>query len=283
MHVSLAGRVVIVTGAGRGLGRAYARALAAAGAAVLVNDVGCDVAGRGQDPAVARAVVEDIRAAGGTAAASTEPVGTPASAERIVGAAVEQLGAVDAIVNNAGISVTSPFAELSADDWERVRRVHLDGTFACAQAAFVAMRAAGRGGRIVNVTSGAALDRAYPGTAAYSAAKGGVVALTRVIAAEGAAHGITCNAVAPLARTRMSAAFLAADADELAPDGPAPLVVYLASAASAAVNGEVFRFRRGRIAVARERSSIDVAPAGERWSADEIAGRIDEILAARDA
>jgi len=283
MDASLAGRVVIVTGAGRGLGRAYARALAAAGAAVLVNDVGCDVGGRGEDPAIAQTVVDEIRAAGGTAAASTEPVGTPASAERIVRAAVEQLGAVDAIVNNAGISVTSPFAELSAADWERVRRVHLDGTFACAQAAFVAMRTAGRGGRIVNVTSGAALDRAYPGTAAYAAAKGGVVALTRVIATEGAPHGITCNAVAPLARTRMSAAFLAGDADDLAPDGLAPLVVYLASAASAVVNGEVFRFRRGRIAVARERSSVDVAPAGERWTADEIGRRMREILTARDA
>jgi len=283
MALSLAGRVVIVTGAGRGLGRAYARALAAAGAAVLVNDVGCDVAGRGEDPGVARTVVDEIRAAGGSAAASTEPVGTPGSAERIVRTAVDQLGAVDAIVNNAGISVTAPFAELSAADWERVRRVHLDGTFACAQAAFAAMREAGRGGRIINVTSGAALDRAYAGTAAYAAAKGGVIALTRVIASEGAAHGITCNAVAPLARTRMSAAFLAGDADDLAPDGLAPLVVYLASAASAAVNGEVFRFRRGRIAVARERSSVDVAPAGARWTADEIGRRIDEILGARDA
>lgn len=283
MESSLVGRVVIVTGAGRGLGRAYARALAAAGAAVLVNDVGCAVDGRGEDPAVAGIVVDEIRAAGGTAAASTEPVGTPASAERIVRAAVDELGAVDAIVNNAGVSVSRPFAELSAADWERVRRVHLDGTFACAQAAFVAMRAAGRGGRIINVTSGAALDRAYPGTAAYAAAKGGVVSLTRVIAAEGAAHGITCNVLAPLARTRMSAAFLAGDADDLAPDALAPLVVYLASAASAAVSGHVFRFRRGRIAVARERTSVDVAPAGERWTADEIGRRIREILAARDA
>lgn len=283
MESSLVGRVVIVTGAGRGLGRAYARALAAAGAAVLVNDVGCAVDGRGEDPAVAGIVVDEIRAAGGTAAASTEPVGTPASAERIVRAAVDELGAVDAIVNNAGVSVSRPFAELSAADWERVRRVHLDGTFACAQAAFVAMRAAGRGGRIINVTSGAALDRAYPGTAAYAAAKGGVVSLTRVIAAEGAAHAITCNVLAPLARTRMSAAFLAGDADDLAPDALAPLVVYLASAASAAVSGHVFRFRRGRIAVARERTSVDVAPAGERWTADEIGRRIREILAARDA
>jgi NAD(P)-dependent dehydrogenase (short-subunit alcohol dehydrogenase family) len=200
-----------------------------------------------------------------------------------VRAAVEQLGAVDAIVNNAGISVTSPFPSSPRPTGNAFAASISTARSRARRAAFVVMRAAGRGGRIVNVTSGAALDRAYPGTAAYAAAKGGVVALTRVIAAEGAAHGITCNAVAPLARTRMSAAFLAGDADDLEPDGLAPLVVYLASAASATVSGAVFCFRRGRIALARERSSIDVAPAGERWTADEIARRIDEILAARDA
>jgi NAD(P)-dependent dehydrogenase (short-subunit alcohol dehydrogenase family) len=163
-----------------------------------------------------------------------------------------------------------------------VLHVHLGGTFACARAAFGVMRASGRGGRIINVTSGAALDHAYPGTAAYAAAKGGVASLTRVIAAEGAPHGITCNAVAPLARTRMSEAFLAGDADEAAaldPDALAPLVVYLASPASVGVSGHLFRFRRGRIAAVGERRGEGVAPAGARWTVEEIARRIGEILA----
>jgi NAD(P)-dependent dehydrogenase (short-subunit alcohol dehydrogenase family) len=282
MHV-LAGRVAIVTGAGRGLGRAYARALAAAGAHVLVNDVGCDVDGSGAAPEVASAVVDEIRAAGGTAAASAERVGTAAAGEAIIRAAIDRFGRLDAIVNNAGISVSRPFAEFPPDDWERVLRVHLDGTFACARAAFAAMRAAGHGDSIVNVTSGAGLDQAYPGTAAYAAAKGGVVSLTRVIAAEGAPYGITCNAVAPLARTRMSAAFLADDADDaadLAPEALAPLLVHLASPASAGVNGEVFRFRRGRIGVVRQVGSAGVASASGRWTVEEIGRRMDDILRA---
>jgi len=278
---ALAGRVAIVTGGGRGLGRAYALALAAAGARIVVNDVGSDVRGAGADPDVGRAVVDEIRAAGGAAVASADPVGTVAAGEAIVGAALAAFGRLDALVNNAGISLARPFAELSAADWDRVIRVHLTGTFACARAAFVAMRAAGRGGRIINTTSGAALDAAYPGSAAYAAAKGGIVSLTRVIAAEGAPHRITSNAIAPLARTRMSEAFLAGaeDApDVLEPAAVAPLVVYLASEASAGVSGETFRFRHGRLALARSATGAEVAPVGARWTVEELAARIDELL-----
>ncbi len=243
-----------------------------------MKDVGCDVHGGGGDPTVARGVVDEIRRAGGDAIASDGPVGTVAAGEVLVRSALDAFGRLDVLVNNAGITVSGPLTELAPDDWDRVLRVHLTGTFACARAAFRAMRAAGRGGRIVNTTSGAALDRAYPGTAAYAAAKGGVVALTRVVAAEGAAHGITCNAIAPLARTRMSAAFLADDAADHDPEAVGPLVVYLASAASAAVTGEVFRFRDGRIGVVRPTSGTGVASRGPRWTVDEIVRRIDEIL-----
>jgi len=280
---ALAGRVAVVTGAGRGLGRAYALALAAAGAHVVVNDVGCDVSGSGRDAAPAAGVVAEIAAAGGIALANTDPVGTIASADALVRATLDAFGRVDVLVNNAGISVSHPLPDFPADDWERVLRVNLSGTFACARAAFAAMRAGGGGGRIVNVTSGAGLDAAYPGTAAYAAAKGGVASLTRVIAAEGAPYGITCNAVAPLARTRMSAAFLAGDDADLDPDAVAPLVVFLASDAAGAVSGEVFRCRRGRIALERRGSAAGVAPAGARWTVDEIARRLAEILATRDA
>jgi NAD(P)-dependent dehydrogenase (short-subunit alcohol dehydrogenase family) len=278
----LAGRVAIVTGAGGGLGRAHALALAAAGARVVVNDLGCDVSGAGADPGVAHAVATEIRTAGGDAVASEAAVGTVAAGEAIVRSALDAFGRLDVLVNNAGITASHPFAELPAEDWERVLRVHLTGTFACARAAFAVMRAAGRGGRIINTTSGAALDRAYPGTAAYAAAKGGVVALTRVIAAEGAPHGITCNAIAPLARTRMSAAFLADDRDALDPAVIGPLVVYLASDASVSVSGEVFRFRKGRIAAVRDAGTAGAAPAGAGWTVAEIARRIGEILG-RDA
>src|SRR5438093_769711 len=129
-----------------------------------------------------------------------------------------------------GIPASHPIEAFPEDAWARIVAVHLTGTFACARAAFAAMRTAGRRGRILNTTSGAGLDHVYPGTAAYAAAKGGVVSLTRVIAAEGAPYGITCNAIAPLARTRMSATFLGdQEPTALDPAALGPLVVYLAS------------------------------------------------------
>jgi NAD(P)-dependent dehydrogenase (short-subunit alcohol dehydrogenase family) len=271
-------RVAIVTGAGRGLGRAYALALAAAGTAVVVNDTGTAGDGSGVDAAVAARVVDEVRAAGGLAIANVDPVGTVAAGEALVAAAIDAFGRVDVLVNNAGISESHPLDQFPAQAWDRILAVHLTGTFACARAAFAVMRAAGRGGRIVNVTSGAGLDRVYAGTAAYAAAKGGIVSLTRVIAAEGAACGITCNAVAPLARTRMSARFLAdATSPELDPAWVAPLVVYLASAESVAITGEVFRVREGRLSTVRLAPAEGVAPIGARWSAAEIAARIDDI------
>ena len=277
----LAGRVAIVTGAGRGLGRAYARALAAAGARVVVNDVGCGLDGRGADTGVAAAVVEEIRAAGGEATPSLEPVGTVAAGEAIVRTALEAFGRLDVLVNNAGITASHPIEAFPEDAWARIVAVHLTGTFACARAAFAAMRTAGRRGRILNTTSGAGLDHVYPGTAAYAAAKGGVVSLTRVIAAEGAPHGITCNAIAPLARTRMSTAFLGAEEEEptaLDPAALGPLVVYLASEASAGVSGAVFTFRRGRIGIGRLDVREEIAPRDAGWTLDELHARLPMLL-----
>lgn len=269
----LAGRVAIVTGAGRGLGRAHALALAAAGAAVVVNDVGCDVAGAGADASVAAQAVADIRAAGGTAIASTLPVGTADAADALVAAAVASFGGVDVLVNNAGITRSHPFETYPQDDWDRILAVHLTGTFTCARAAFRAMQARG-GGRIINTTSGAGLDTPYPAAAAYAAAKAGVAALTRVIAAEGTLHHITCNAIAPLARTRMSETFLADETEPLAPESVSPLVVYLASAASAAVTGHIFRVRQGEIALTQPpaSASISVAP-----TLDAIAAAVERL------
>ena len=275
----LVGRVAIVTGAGRGLGRAHARALAAAGARVVVNDIGCGVDGRGADTGVAAAVVEEIRAAGGQATPSVERVGTVAAGEAIVRTALETFGRLDVLVNNAGITESHPLEEFPEDAWMRIVGVHLTGSFACARAAFAAMRAAGRGGRILNTTSGAGLDHVYPGTAGYAAAKAGVASLTRVIAAEGASHGITCNAVAPLARTRMSAAFLGDDdPGALDPAALGPLVVYLASEASAGVSGAVFTFREGRIGIVRPERSETIAPRGPAWTLDELQARLPTLV-----
>jgi NAD(P)-dependent dehydrogenase (short-subunit alcohol dehydrogenase family) len=275
----LVGRVAIVTGAGRGLGRAHARALAAAGARVVVNDVGCGLDGRGVAAGVAAAVVAEIRTAGGEATPSVEPVGTVAAGEAIVRTALETFGRLDVLVNNAGITESHPLEAFPEDAWARILGVHLTGTFACARAAFAAMRAAGRGGRILNTTSGAGLDHVYPGTAAYAAAKAGVAMLTRVIAAEGASHGITCNAVAPLARTRMSAAFLRDEEPAgLDPAALAPLVVYLASEASAGVSGTVFTFREGRIGIVRSERSETIAPRGATWTIDELRAQLPTLV-----
>jgi len=275
--IDLADRVAVVTGAGRGLGRAYALALAAAGARVVVNDVGCAGDGSGTDPAVAEAVAAEIRSAGGAAVADATAVGTAEAGATIVARAVAAFGQLDVLVTNAGLSASHPFGDFPPAAFDAVVRVHLGGTFGCARAGFAQMVAQGRGGRIITITSGAGLDTAYPGTAAYAAAKGAIVALTRVIASEGAAHGITCNAVAPVARTRMSEAFLSGQSGGFDPARVAPLVVYLASAASSAVTGEVFRMPDAGIAVARMVTSERVLPAGDAWSAGEIAARIGEI------
>lgn len=278
----LAGRVAVVTGAGRGIGRAHAVALAAAGARVVVNDVGCDVGGVGADASVAAAVVDEIRIAGGEAVASEAAVGTVEAGEAIVRAALDAFGRLDVLVNNAGITRSHPFEDFPIDEWERLLRVHLSGTFACARAAYRVMLAAGRGGRILNTTSGAGLQNAYPGSAGYAAAKGGIASLTRVIAVEGAAHGITCNAIAPLARTRMSGGFLGARAaEEHDPALLGPLVVYLASPASAGVTGEIFRCAEGRIARGGFALGEAIAPAGAGWTVDELARRIPTLVSTR--
>jgi len=276
--VSVTDRVGVVTGAGRGLGRAHALALAAAGASVVVNDSGCELDGSGSDPSLARSVVAEIESRGGRAVANVEPVGRPEVAERLVALALDTWGRLDFLVNNAGISRAAPLTELDHALWQRILDTHLGGTFTCTQAAFAAMTRANRGGRILNTTSGAGLGRAYPGSAAYASAKGAIAALTRVVAAEGAKHGITCNAVSPLARTRMSGAFLEGTPDGGGVENVSALVVYLASAASEGVTGQIFRAAEGRLAVYEQVIPEGCPSRAGTWTADEIAGRIDEIL-----
>lgn len=236
--IDFEGQVAIVTGAGRGLGRLYALELARRGAAVVVNDVGASMRGEGTDVGVADEVVAEIRAVGGRAVASYDSVEHAPGGDAIVGRALDGFGRLDAVVSNAGIFQTVPFADLESDDWARMVRVHLDGAFHLGQPAFRAMRTGG-GGRFVFTASSAGLF-GQPEAAHYAAAKAGIVGLANVIAIEGAPHGILANCVLPFGYTRMVtetagetaaipevAAFFAAIRPELV----VPLVVYLASRA----------------------------------------------------
>jgi NAD(P)-dependent dehydrogenase (short-subunit alcohol dehydrogenase family) len=280
----LEGRVAIVTGGGRGLGRAHALALAAEGARVAVVDPGVALDGSAEDAGVAAAVAAEIGAAGGDAIALAVEVGGEDAARSVIGAALAAFGRLDVLVNNAGISVACPFDELELEIWERVLRTHLTATFTLSREAFRVMRPAGRGGCIVNTTSGAGIVNAYRGSAAYAAAKGGIAGLTRVIAAEGAPHGITCNAIAPLARTRMSGGFLASGgapgmrSDGGEPELVSPLVVFLASDAGRGVSGRIFRAADGRLGLFHSTFPAGVGSRGARWTRDEIEARLDEIL-----
>ena len=224
-EISLSGRVAVVTGAGGGLGRAYALELARRGAAVLVNDTGGDLDGTGRTSA-ADAVVEGILASGGRAAANLDTVSTPEGGESIIAAAVDHFGRVDAVVNNAGILRDKSFGKLDWDDFHAVQDVHLRGAAYVSQPAFRVMREQGFG-RFVFVSSNAGTFGSF-GQSSYGSAKAGIIGLAQIVAIEGQRHGILSNVVCPLARTRMTETVLAAD-DAFAPEHVAPLVAYLAS------------------------------------------------------
>jgi NAD(P)-dependent dehydrogenase (short-subunit alcohol dehydrogenase family) len=233
--IDFEGQVVIVTGAGRGLGRLYAIEIARRGGAVVVNDLGGTMHGDGLDPSVADQVVEEIERAGGVAVASYESVASPEGGEAIVRTAVDAFGRVDAVVSNAGIFNSVPFDELSHAEWRHMLGVHLDGGFHLSQPAFRVMKSQGYG-RFVFIVSSAGLF-GQPLEAHYASAKAGLLGLTNVIAIEGAQHGIFANTVLPFGHTRMvtdtvsdskyleESAFLRAIQPELV----VPIVVFLAS------------------------------------------------------
>lgn len=228
-------QVVVITGAGRGLGRLYALELAHRGASLVVNDLGGSMGGEGADSSVADLVVDEITAAGGVAVASHDSVDSPAGGEAIVATAVERFGRLDAVISNAGIFNSIAFEDISADDWRRMLRVHLDGGFYLSQPAYRTMAKQGYG-RFVFVSSSGGMF-GQPLEAHYAAAKAGLVGLSNVIAIEGAAHGISSNTVLPFGFSRMvtdtvgdpeaveQTGFLRAIRPELV----VPMVVYLAS------------------------------------------------------
>ena len=235
--IDFTGQVVVVTGAGRGLGRVYALELARRGAAVVVNDLGGTMHGDGEDTAVADQVVDEITASGGTAVASYDSVATPAGGEAIVRTAVDAFGRLDAVISNAGIFNAIAFDELTPDDWRRMLSVHLDGAFYLSQPAYRMMKAQGYG-RFVFVASSAGMFGQHL-EAHYAAAKAGIVGLTNVIALEGEPHGIRANTVLPFGSSRMFTETLGDPKllegngffTAIRPELVAPIVVYLASRA----------------------------------------------------
>jgi len=285
------GRVVIVTGAGRGIGRGHALEFARQGAKVVVNDLGAEADGQGSSEGPAGEVIESIRAMGGEAIANGEDVADWEGAGRMVKAALDTWGRLDVVVNNAGFLRDRMFASGSVEEWDAVIRVHLRGHFCTSRHAAGYWRGESKAGnpvdaRIINTSSGAGLQGSV-GQATYSAAKAGIAALTLVQAAEMGRYGVTANAIAPAARTRMTEAIFAqtmqkpedGSFDEMAPENVAPLVVWLASPESKDVTGRMFEVEAGRISVAdgwRQGPKVDK---GARWEPDEVGAVVKDLLA----
>lgn len=287
-------RVVIVTGAGRGLGRAYALGLAAEGAKVVVNDLGVGTHGDNTAETPAQQVVDEIRAMGGEAIANFDDVADYEAGGRIVQAALDAFGRLDAVVNNAGFVRDRMFVSCTPEEWDAVLRVHLRGHFCISRHAVDHWRAEVKAGRkvdarIINTSSGAGLQGSM-GQSAYSAAKAGIATLTLVQAAELARYGITANALAPNARTRMTETAFA-DAmkpvegafDRFAPENTAPLVAWLCSEGSAEVTGQVFELIGGTIRICLGWNDGPEYDKGTRWEAAELGDKITELMEKRPA
>ena len=283
------GRVVLVTGAGRGLGRAHALAFARAGARVLVNDLGVAEDGSGSSSGPAHEVAEEIRAAGGEATVNGADVADWQQAGMLVQAALDQFGRLDVVVNNAGFVRDRMFVSCSEEEWDAVLRVHLKGHFCVTRRACDHWRAESKSGRavdarILNTSSGAGLQGSI-GQSAYSAAKAGIAALTLVQAAELARYGITANAIAPSARTRMTEGAFAEmmkkpdeGFDAMDPANVSPLLVWLASAEARDVTGQVFEVAGGKISIADGWRTGPEVDKGTRWEPDEIGAAVHELL-----
>ncbi len=273
--ITFDGRVAIVTGAGGGLGRTYALELARRGARVVVNDLGGSVDGTGSSESAADRVVTEIEEAGGEAVANYDSVSTPEGGEAIVQTALDTFDTVDIVINNAGILRDRSFANMELGELQAVLEVHLRGAFYVSQPAFRVMKEKGYG-RFVFTSSNAGLFGNF-GQANYGAAKAGLAGLSNVLAIEGAKYNIKSNAIAPIAKTRMTEDLLGPFAEMVQPEQVTPMVVYLCSEASEHTH-EIFTAgggRYGRIAIVTNNGWI--AGQGEVPSVEEIADHLDEI------
>lgn len=274
------GRVVIVTGAARGIGREYALHLAAHGAKVVVNDLGVSRDGEGRDTSAAQAVVDEIIAAGGQALANGDDVANWEGARHLIDSTVAHFGGLDALVNNAGILRDRMLVNMTEQEWDAVVNVHLKGTFAPSHHAAVYWRGRNKEGgepcegRIINTTSSSGLFGNI-GQSNYGAAKAGVAAMTIIAARELKRYGVTVNAICPHAQTRMTEGLRDRTEAELAARHPrwiAPVVVWLASAASSAVTGRVFEVGGGFLA------ALEGWHRGPEAAPVDDAGRVGPVL-----
>ena len=272
----LNGKVAIVTGAGGGLGRTHALALAKEGAKVVVNDVGGSRDGSGTGSAMASQVAEEIKKLGGEAVANFDSVADAAGAERIIKTAIDTFGRLDILVNNAGILRDKTLLKMEDEQWKLVLAVHLDGTFYCGRAAARYMVENNIAGKIINTTSYSGLKGNY-GQGNYGAAKAGIVALTKIWALELAKAGITVNAIAPMAKTRMTED-IAAVPEDVKPEHVSPIVTFLASDLSKDVNGRVFGVHGRHIFEYKTEITDGVKPEVD-WTPSEIAAKLDAISA----
>jgi len=271
-------KVAVVTGAGRGIGREIALAMAGAGARVVVNDVGGREDGTGAEAAPAAEVVREIEAAGGQARASYDSVATMAGGQRIVQAALDAFGRIDIVVNNAGILRDRMVFNMTEEEWDAVIAVHLKGTFAVTRAAAPHFKAQ-RWGRIINMTSTSGLVGNI-GQANYAAAKMGIVGLTRVAALDMARYNVTANCISPFAWTRMAGTIPAETPEEkarlekfqrMSPRDIAPLAVYLASEAAQTVSGQILGVRGKEIFVFSQPRPTRAIHHAEGWTPERLA------------
>ncbi|MFF3227670.1 SDR family oxidoreductase [Nocardia suismassiliense] len=289
---SLDGRVAIVTGAGRGIGRAHALLLAAEGAAVVVNDLGGNNEGVGADAGPAQQVVDEITAAGGRAIADTANIADWAGAKALVEQAITTFGGLDVLVNNAGILRDAFIAAMDETQWDAVIAVHLKGHFAVLHHAAAYWKAQSKAGQpvaasVINTASASGTFLPNPGQANYGAAKAGIAALTQVAALELERYGVRVNAIAPVARTRLTlatpgmgamfaAAVPAGEFDAFAPENIAPIVAYLAQE-KCPITGQVFAVQGGAISTLTGWTATGTIETDGPWHLADLAARLPAL------
>ena len=287
---ALDGRVAVITGAGRGIGREHALLFAKEGAKVVVNDLGGDNTGQGADSGPARDVVEEIIAAGGTAVANTDNIATWGGAESVVLQAIAEFGRLDVLVNNAGILRDSFIAAMEESHWDAVIAVHLKGHFAMLRHAAAYWKAQSKAGdqpnaAVINTASGSGVTLPNAGQANYGSAKAGITALTLIAAEELERYGVRVNAIAPIARTRLTLATpgmgsLMAEPEEgeldlFSPANISPLVAYLATE-KCPITGKVYAVQGGAISTLSGWHDVETIETDGAWFIDDIAARLPQ-------